>query len=274
MGLGGAIGGIVSGVLGAKGAKDAAKSQEKAAQNDIAFQKETRDLIIDRVDPFYQAGLPAQQAYLYNLGLGPAPVLGGQAQEVTEFTDTVPSAGVQGFTRTGGRNEGQTYFKDAGPQNRQRFRVGEQVFDSREAADEYATANPVGGTTYEGFQQSPGYQWAFDQGTAGVNALAGARGGLNSGRTMQDLTKFGQGIANQEWGNYMNRLAGLTDASMGAASLQANASQNAAAGVSNALAGIGNAQAAGSIGAANAISGGINNAVGAFQYQSMLNKIA
>lgn len=50
---------------------------------------------------------------------------------------------------------------------------------------------------YAGFQQTPGYQFQFDQGTDAVNALAGAQGGLNSGRTLQDLTQFGQGLANQ-----------------------------------------------------------------------------
>lgn len=195
-----AILGVGSALIGASSANKAANAQTAAANNDIAFQRETRDQIVERMDPFYQSGLTAQDAYKYNLGLGEAP---------------------QG---------------------------------------------------YQGYEASPGYQWAFDQGTAGVNALAGAKGGLNSGRTMQDLNTFGQGIASQDWGNYMNRLAGLTDQGMGAAGLQAQASSNAAAGVSNAYSNIGNANAAGAIGVGNALQTGIGNIAGIYNYQNSLAK--
>ena len=49
------------------------------------------------------------------------------------------------------------------------------------------------------------------------------------------------------------------------------ASQQAAAGVSNAFGNIGNAQAAGAIGSANAITGGIQNMLGAWNYQRNMN---
>jgi len=184
----------IGGVAQAGAARSASRAQQSAAAQDIAFQRETRDQIIERANPFYQAGLGGQEAYLYNLGLGPRP---------------------QG---------------------------------------------------YMGFQQTPGFQFAFDQGTQAVNAMAGARGGLQSGRTLQDLNRFGQGLANQEFGGYMNRLAGLTDQGLGAATLQANASQNAAAGMSNALAAQGNAAAAGRMRVGNAFSEGINNAIGGWAY--------
>lgn len=65
---------------------------------------------------------------------------------------------------------------------------------------------------YGGFQQSPGYQFAFDEGMRGVNNAFAARGMLNSGARMKALTKYGQGIADQEYQNYLNnafRGAGL-----------------------------------------------------------------
>lgn len=120
---------------------------------------------------------------------------------------------------------------------------------------------------YQGFQATPGYQFQMDQGTSAVNALAGARGGLDSGRTRQDLMTFGQGLANQEYGNYLSRLSGMASNGQNAAGTQANAATNAAAGVSNALGAIGNAQSAGTIGFANALTGGINNQIALNQYQ-------
>ncbi len=198
MGIGAAIGGIVGGISQASAAKKAAKAQERSAAADIAFQKETRDIVRGDFSPYRAAGTNALAGYEYEMGLG---------------------------------------------------------------------ARPEG---YGGFQASPGYQFQLDQGNESINALAGARGGMNSGRTMQDLAKFNQGIANQEYGTYMSRLGGLVDTGASAAAMSGQASQNAAAGVSNALAAKGNAQAAGAIGVGNAISGGINNVIGAWQYQKGL----
>ena len=108
----------------------------------------------------------------------------------------------------------------------------------------------------------------MDQGTSAVNALAGARGGLDSGRTRQDLMSFGQGLASQEYGNHLNRLAGVTDMGMGAAGNQATAGNAFAAQASNAIGNRGNAQAAGAIGFGNALQGGIQNLASSWGYQA------
>lgn len=63
---------------------------------------------------------------------------------------------------------------------------------------------------WSGFMQSPDYQYALDQGFKGLDRSAAARGRLYSGGYGEDLTKFGQGLATQNYGNYMNRLAGLS----------------------------------------------------------------
>ena len=120
---------------------------------------------------------------------------------------------------------------------------------------------------YAGFQATPGYKFQVDQGNASVNALAGAQGGLDSGKTRMDLMKFGQGVANQEYGNYLNRLQGIQAVGTAAAGNQANAGANYASGASNALANRGNAQSAGAIGAGNAWQNAISNGIGLWQYQ-------
>lgn len=248
---------LVGGLAQASAASKAAKAQEKAANADIALQKETRDMIMGRVDPFYQAGMTGQNALLYNLGLGAAPMIGGTVPQIETIAGGSPVATPYG------RGNGQ-------PTASATYRVNGQTLNTMEEAQTYANANRTGGTAYGGFQATPGYQFAFDQGTQAVNALAGARGGLNSGRTMQDLTTFGQGIANQEFSNYLNRLSGLTDQGLSAASLQGQVASNAAANIGNAYGNIGNAQAAGAVGVGNAISGGINNMIGLYQYQNSL----
>ncbi len=112
---------------------------------------------------------------------------------------------------------------------------------------------------FGGFQESPGFKFAFQKGVDAVDASAAAGGGLFSGSTLQDLTKFGQGFASQQRGTFLDRLQGLVNTgqtSAGQASLTGTAFANRA---TNTLEGIGNVNAAGTIGRANATIGGINS---------------
>lgn len=84
---------------------------------------------------------------------------------------------------------------------------------------------------WSGFTNSPDYQFALDQGFKNMDRSAASRGRLYSGGYGEDLTKFGQGLATQNYGNYMNRLAGLSDTGQTTASglgvLGANYANNA-----------------------------------------------
>ncbi len=120
------------------------------------------------------------------------------------------------------------------------------------------------------FGQSPDYQFRFNEGLRGVQNSAAARGLLNSGRTVQAATNYGQGAASQEYGNYMNRLASLTGVGQTATNqgvtINANMA-NQSGGIlnnnANALTTLygqqGQAQAASAMGGANALNTGVNN---------------
>lgn len=74
----------------------------------------------------------------------------------------------------------------------------------------------------QAFQTGPGYQFAMDQGTQAANRAASAGGMLTSGNTLMALTRFGQGLANQEYGSWQNRLAGLGDMGLQASGAMAS----------------------------------------------------
>lgn len=78
------------------------------------------------------------------------------------------------------------------------------------------------------FQAGPGYQFAMDQGTQAALRGASAAGMLNSGNTLTALTGFGQGLANQEYGSWLDRLKGSSDQGLQAASGQASGYGNLA----------------------------------------------
>lgn len=59
------------------------------------------------------------------------------------------------------------------------------------------------------FASSPAYKFAFEQGMEGVNRTAAAKGQLGSGNRLLDLTKFGQGLAGQQYFQQADLLSGL-----------------------------------------------------------------
>jgi len=58
-------------------------------------------------------------------------------------------------------------------------------------------------------QQTAGYQFQKGQGEEAINRSAAAKGMLGSGNVLAELAKYGQGMASQEYGNQVNRLADL-----------------------------------------------------------------
>ena len=123
------------------------------------------------------------------------------------------------------------------------------------------------------FQESPGYRFALQEGLQAIDRGASARGLLNSGARVREATRYGTGMASQEYGNWLSRLqalAGVGQTATGqSASLAANAGAQGA-GIINqggaqqaglTMAG-GQAQAAGTVNQANTTLGGVNQGLG------------
>jgi hypothetical protein len=114
------------------------------------------------------------------------------------------------------------------------------------------------------FQESPGYQFQMDQGVQALDRSAAARGMLNSGAQMKSLNRFGQGVANQEFGNYYSRLAQIGGQGVNAAGGLANVATGTAGNLANLALGAGDARASGYINQGNAQIGalqGVANSV-------------
>jgi hypothetical protein len=103
-------------------------------------------------------------------------------------------------------------------------------------------------------QQMPGYQFALQQGLRGVQNSAAARGLGTSGAAMKGAANFTTGLANQTYGDQVNRLMGAAGIGLNAAQGVGNAAMQAGSYMGNAQIGAGNAQAAGIIGQGNAYS--------------------
>ena len=127
-----------------------------------------------------------------------------------------------------------------------------------------ADYNALRANVGQSFQASPGYQFARQEGIRAIDQAAAARGLAGSGARLRELTRYGTGVANQEYGNWLSRLqalAGVGQAASGqAASLAQQGGQQQA---SYTLAG-GQANAAGTTGVANALLGGLNQGIGLY----------
>jgi hypothetical protein len=140
-----------------------------------------------------------------------------------------------------------------------------------------------------------GLKYGLDQGVQGINRMASANGGADSGAILKALARFGndygttkaEGSYNRyknDQGTTYNMLAGLGGAGQTASGQVGQAGMNAGNNISasqiglgntlgqNAI-GVGNARAASMIGGANALAGGFTNAYNGYQQQNMFNQL-
>jgi hypothetical protein len=135
----------------------------------------------------------------------------------------------------------------------------------------------------EQFQQDPGYGFRLKEGLRALESSAAARGGLLSGNAMRGITRYGQGLASEEFTNAFNRyqteraarlnplqsLVGLGQTSantLGSAAGQygQTMAQNAAQ--------MGNIRASGYVGQANALTGALGQGLNYYQNQQMMDR--
>jgi len=62
MGIGAAIGGIASGIMGSNAADKAADAQSAAAQQQLDLEKKIYNETVERFQPYYNSGLDFQNA--------------------------------------------------------------------------------------------------------------------------------------------------------------------------------------------------------------------
>ncbi len=66
------------------------------------------------------------------------------------------------------------------------------------------------GRDFSEFFKSPGYEFRRAEGIKAVERSAASRGMLQSGPTMKAVQRYGEGLASEEYGDYMSLLGGLS----------------------------------------------------------------
>lgn len=96
---------------------------------------------------------------------------------------------------------------------------------------------------WSGFQNSPDYKFAVDQGFRGLERSMASNLGTSSGGADADRIAFGQGLASQYANNYYAKLAGLSGTGQQTATQLGQFGANAASNIGNAYMQNGNARA-------------------------------
>jgi hypothetical protein len=155
--------------------------------------------------------------------------------------------------------------------------VGVNALPDLVAASQYT---PFG---MEQFQADPGYGFRLKEGIRALENSAAARGGLLSGNAMRGITRYGQGLASEEFGNAFNRYqAGFASrlnplqALAGVGQTSANTLTGAAGQYGQNLAqgemARGNIRASQYANTANALTGGLSSYMNYRQNQQMMDK--
>ena len=109
------------------------------------------------------------------------------------------------------------------------------------------------------YTASPGYQFRFNEGQRAVESGGAARGMLMSGGTLKDLTRFGQGVAADDFNQQFNRVASVAAGGQQANNTLGALGANMANNIGDLYTQQGNARASGYAGQAAAWGGALNN---------------
>lgn len=300
----GTAGSVASGMMGSKAAGKAADAQVEAANVSAQVQRDAATQARIDAYPWALAGAQSLYAYMGELGipmpktpilpdLNAGPFAAGNATGGTAGTAAPqPQRNALGMGQAGSQFQFQGYpdWKRAGgvggfkeystamsSQGGNALRPVQQAPQAAAPtpAPQYPSPQNMPMTGKKGFTETPGYQFQVEEGEKGVLNNLAALGMKNSGAALKALTRFRTGIANQEYNNYLNRLAGA--AGMGQSQVNAtnNLTQNAANNIGQATQDAGAARASGYVGAANSwqnaignISNTWGNALGGMAYRS------
>lgn len=116
------------------------------------------------------------------------------------------------------------------------------------------------------FAESPDYKFAFQQGQAGLENSAAAKGGLLGGNQIRAQTEYGQGLATQNLGNYLTRLGGMSTQGQNAAAMLGQIGMGTGAQIGAGATNLGNAymaqgtaDASGTLGMVKGFNSGLNS---------------
>jgi hypothetical protein len=193
---------------------------------------------------------------------------------------SIASAGLGGLASYFAAQEQANAINHAADVSRQNFQDTTKLLQPSIDAGNEARSFQLGALGLPGgnsdainaFRTSPGYDFALKSGKNAVQTSAAAGGQLFSGKTLKDLATYGQGVEDRTFGDWFDRLGGLSGAGSSATQgLVAAGDRNASTLAGLAVQG-GDNRASSYISGANAITGGLQNLSDLYAYYNPVNQ--
>lgn len=244
--------------IGAWGSHSAAQTQAQGANRAAELQLDMYNQTRRDLMPWQQAGQLSLRDLMTRMGIRGTPAAGANG-----ITSAIPNV-MGGAPVPGGGMAPGAMGMEGGDPNDPNFGQLTHEFNLQD------------------FQASPAYQFNLEQGKQALDKASAARGKFYAPSTLQDIAKFSQGKASNEYqnafsnyqtnmGNIWSRLYGLSSAGQSAANQTGAFGAAAAGNAGNFGTQAANASAAGTIGGVNAVTGGVNNYLQNQLYQQMQN---
>lgn len=236
-----AVGAVAGGVIANKGASKAAQATQAASDQSAQVQREMYNQSAEALRPYQQVGLPASNAINALLGIG--GTVPQQSLPTAQPTQAMPyeDAGQVQFGPMGSMINMARRMREGG--------IGERTVGwngqlnppgsmslSGNALTNAATAQTpqqAYNDAFANYRNSTGYQFRLNQGMNAINSGYAGAGSIKSGAAMKAINDYGQGMASQEFGNYLAALGNQQSLGFSAASAQAGVGQNYANSLSN-----------------------------------------
>lgn len=238
-GIGSALGGMSSN----KAAGKAADAQTQASAQQTAMQREMYNNNVNLLSPYIQAGVPATQNINALLGIGMGSPLaasgggggmvGGGGPNWNQYLQENPDVARDAYRDKLGRTPEQYaeyHWNVFGNQEGRKspYTVMTTGATGATGATQSAVGQPTAQQAFDTFRNSTGYQFRLNQGLDAVNGGYAGAGTIKSGAAMKAINDYGQGMASQEFANYLGALGNQQSVGMGAASAAAGVGQNTA----------------------------------------------
>jgi hypothetical protein len=121
--------------------------------------------------------------------------------------------------------------------------------------------NATAQSAFNGFAQTPSYQFPLQQGNLALNRQLASAGLSGSGAALKDAVQYNQGYASQGLGSYLSQLGGVSQLGQQSAVQLGSQGNQASSLLGNLFNQQGQAQAAGTIGSTNAITGALGQGI-------------
>lgn len=230
MALASAIGGFFASKSQNKNAKRAADTSERNNAANLALFRESRDMSLQRLDPYGNRGNAAGNAINDLLGIGGTQPMAAPAQ----FQPSQTAASQYGLGDSPGfmgLSGDQMRSVAAGMGGQPMGVMGGQFSAAPNQAMTLPAAPAMSpqqaqNAAFDNFRNSTGYQFRLGEGLDAVNSGYAGAGALQSGAALRGITEYGQNFASNEFGNYLGALSNQQAVGAGAASAGAGVSQN------------------------------------------------